>query len=237
MLRVYPAVITKAEGEDYGVVFPDLPGCVTTGETIGEAAAMAIEALAGHVGTMIQAEEPLPEPAPLDTRLPDWLADIAGKVVAAPVLVPVEIPSRSVRINISLDDALLARLDRAAAAENETRSGFIARAVRELLNERQRKPQVPHLVAEGWYEAYSGAPREIGEAQSAIVREIEAALERKAAAREIGEEIAERVLRRFRGEAASTADQGSKERHGAGQTLPQSSPSQGRHADRRKSPP
>jgi predicted RNase H-like HicB family nuclease len=138
MLKVYPAIITKAEGEDYGVVFPDLPGCVTTGETIGEAAEMAIEAVAGHVGTMIDANEPVPEPAALDTPLPDWLADIAGKVVAGPVLVPVEIPSRSVRINISLDDALLARLDRAAAAENETRSGFIARAVRELLNERQR---------------------------------------------------------------------------------------------------
>ena len=138
MLKVYPAVITKAEGEDYGVVFPDLPGCVTTGETIGEAAKMAIEALAGHVGTMVEADEPVPEPAALDTPLPDWLADIAGKVIATPVLlVPVEIPSRSVRINISLDDALLARLDRAAAAENETRSGFIARAVRELLDGRK----------------------------------------------------------------------------------------------------
>lgn len=140
MLKVYPAVITKAEGEDYGVVFPDLPGCVTTGETIAEAAEMAIEALAGHVGTMIEADQPVPEPAALDAPLPDWLADIAGKVIAAPVLVPVEIPSRSVRINISLDDALLARLDRAAAAENETRSGFIARAVRELLDARQREP-------------------------------------------------------------------------------------------------
>jgi predicted RNase H-like HicB family nuclease len=140
MLKVYPAIITKAEGEDYGVVFPDLPGCVTTGETIGEAAEMAIEALAGHVGTMIEADEPVPEPAALDTPLPDWLADIAGKIVMAPVLIPVEIPSRSVRINISLDDALLARLDRAAASGNETRSGFIARAVRELLDMRQREP-------------------------------------------------------------------------------------------------
>lgn len=139
MLKVYPAVITKAEGEDYGVVFPDLPGCVTTGETIVEAAKMAIEALAGHVETMIEANEPVPEPAELDTPLPNWLTGIAGKTVATPVLlVPVEIPSRSVRINISLDDALLARLDRAAAAENETRSGFIARAVREGLDSRVR---------------------------------------------------------------------------------------------------
>jgi predicted RNase H-like HicB family nuclease/predicted transcriptional regulator len=166
MLRVYPAVITKAEGEDYGVVFPDLPGCVTTGETVSEAATMAIEALAGHVAAMIEAEESIPEPTPLDMPLPDWLteavevvaarsdrlADAGMALLAAPplswatlqpwgasrLLVPVEIPSRSVRINISLDDALLARLDRVAAADNETRSGFIARAVRELLDARQR---------------------------------------------------------------------------------------------------
>jgi predicted RNase H-like HicB family nuclease len=93
MLKVYPAIITKAEGEDYGVVFPDLAGCVTTGETIGEAAEMAIEALAGHVRTMIEADEPVPEPAALDTPLPDWLADIAGKVVMAPVLIPSRSPA------------------------------------------------------------------------------------------------------------------------------------------------
>ena len=100
---------------------------------------MAMEALAGRIEPMIEADEPVPEPAALDTPLPDWFTGIAGKTIATPVLlVPVEIPSRSVRINISLDDALLARLDRAAAAENETRSGFIARAVREGLDGRVR---------------------------------------------------------------------------------------------------
>jgi predicted RNase H-like HicB family nuclease len=186
MLKVYPAIITKAEGEDYGVVFPDLPGCVTTGETVENAVAMAIEALAGHVGTMIEANELVPEPAAFDKPLPDWLADIAGKVVVATVLVPVEIPSRSVRINISLDDALLARLDRAAAADHETRSGFIARAVRELLDVRRREPQAP-------------APVAARETYSTI-------LDRRVANEMFAEDVAERVLSRFRREAASTAD-------------------------------
>ena len=71
MLKVYPALITKGKSTDYGVVFPDLPGCVTTGETISEASAMAIEALAGHIETMVEAGETPPEPEPLDGTLPE----------------------------------------------------------------------------------------------------------------------------------------------------------------------
>lgn len=140
MQRVYPAIVTKSGSSDYGVVFPDFPGCVTTGETINEAAAMAIEALAGHLETMVEAGEPIPEPAPFDAPLPDWLADIAAESAGMPVLtVPVEIPGRAVRINISLDEGLLRRLDRAASADHESRSGFIARAVRELIEARRHE--------------------------------------------------------------------------------------------------
>ena len=49
------------------------------------------------------------------------------------MLVPVELPGRFVRTNITLDTALLARLDAAAAAAGMSRSGFIAEAVRARL--------------------------------------------------------------------------------------------------------
>ncbi|HZU89282.1 MAG TPA: type II toxin-antitoxin system HicB family antitoxin [Stellaceae bacterium] len=132
MLRVYPAIISKHEDTDYGVVFLDFPGCITTGETIREAAEMALEALSLHVEGMVENSEPLPEPSPPDAPLPDWLADLPDHTVAR-VLIPVEIRGRAVRVNITLDEGLLARLDKAARAEGETRSGFIARAVRERL--------------------------------------------------------------------------------------------------------
>jgi predicted RNase H-like HicB family nuclease len=135
MLRFYPALIgQEADGPDdgYGVVFPDFPGCVTGGETVQEAAAMAAEALAGHVEAMTEAGEPLPEPSPPDAPLPDWLSEAPGRTTAT-VLIPVEIPGRAVRINVSIDEGLLARLDRAAAQTGETRSGLIARAVREAI--------------------------------------------------------------------------------------------------------
>ncbi len=49
------------------------------------------------------------------------------------VMVPVELPGRSARANVTLDEGLLARVDSAAAAAATSRLGFIAEAVRERL--------------------------------------------------------------------------------------------------------
>jgi predicted RNase H-like HicB family nuclease len=137
MLRYYPALIVQDtdDGPDdgYGVIFPDLPGCTSAGDTVQEAGVRAVEAAELHIEGMVADGEPLPEPSPPDAPLPNWLADVPCRIVAR-VLVPVEIPGRAVRINISLDEGLLARLDRAAAARGETRSGLIARAVRDAIS-------------------------------------------------------------------------------------------------------
>ena len=136
MLRYYPALIVQDEGDGpdagYGVVFPDLPGCTSSGDTVQEAATNAAGALAGHVDVTLDAGEDIPPPSSLDAPLPDWLQTAPGKI-AAHVLVPVEMPGRSVRTNITLDEGLLARLDAAATAEGMSRSGFIAQAVRDRL--------------------------------------------------------------------------------------------------------
>lgn len=135
VLRYYPAIIARDDGTDYGVVFPDLPGCVSTGETVQEAARCAAEALAGHIGSMVEHGDPVPDPSAPDAPLPDWLVDEdeaeAGEVVR--VLVPVEMPGKTVRVNVTMDEGLLRRLDAAAAAEGNTRSGFLAQVVRERL--------------------------------------------------------------------------------------------------------
>ena len=41
----YLALVTKEEGSDWNIVFPDLPGCVTAGRSLDEAVAFAEEAL------------------------------------------------------------------------------------------------------------------------------------------------------------------------------------------------
>jgi predicted RNase H-like HicB family nuclease len=50
------ALIHKESDSDFGVSFPDFPGCVTAGRTIDEAKDMAREALSGHVRVMTEKE-------------------------------------------------------------------------------------------------------------------------------------------------------------------------------------
>jgi predicted RNase H-like HicB family nuclease len=128
-IRHYPAIIEAGDEPGYGVFFPDLPGCVSAGDTLQEAALMAAEALELHVAGMIEDGEPLPEPTPLD-RI-EVEPDIRE---AARLLVPVELPAaRAVRVNVTLDEGLLKTVDRAAARLGYTRSGFLAEAARRML--------------------------------------------------------------------------------------------------------
>jgi predicted RNase H-like HicB family nuclease len=134
-LHYYRALLVQDADDDpndgYGVVFPDLPGCASAGDTRLEAAQHAAEALSGHVALMLDGGDSLPVPSEIGAALPDWLDD-AG-VVAGEVLVPVDLPGRSVRANITMDEGLLGKIDRAARASGSTRSGFLAEAARAWL--------------------------------------------------------------------------------------------------------
>ncbi len=56
----YVGVVTKEDGSDYSVHFPDLPGCSSAGKTMATARRMAAEALAFHLEGMAKKGEPLP---------------------------------------------------------------------------------------------------------------------------------------------------------------------------------
>ena len=59
----YIAVVHKEPASDYGVSFPDFPGCITAGTTIDEAKDMASEALLLHVEGLREDGEPRPAPS------------------------------------------------------------------------------------------------------------------------------------------------------------------------------
>jgi predicted RNase H-like HicB family nuclease len=120
----YPATIDKDPDSDYGVVFPDFPGCVSAGSTIDEAITMAAEALALHVTGMIEDGEALPPPTPADAII----ADPDVRMICI-VMVPVTMPAKIKRINITIDERLLAQID----AVSKNRSGFLADAARRAL--------------------------------------------------------------------------------------------------------
>ena len=85
-MRAYIALIHKESTSDYGVSFPDLPGCVSAGVTLDEARAMAEEALALHIDGMVEDREPLPEPSSMEAVMADREnRDAVANLVPAPI--------------------------------------------------------------------------------------------------------------------------------------------------------
>ena len=121
------ALLRKEPGSDWGVEFPDVPGCVTAGETVAEARHMAIEALQFHLDGMEEDGLALPTPATSEDSVD--LTKFAQNETLIVTRVPTELPSRTVRVNVSIQDRTLARLDAAAKEAGTTRSGMITRLV------------------------------------------------------------------------------------------------------------
>lgn len=117
------------EGGAYGISFPDFPGCVSGGATLDEALARGRETLAFHVAGMIEDGDALPSLRSLTElkRDKDFVEDSDGAVIVA---VPVDLPGKAVRVNVSIDEALLEAIDRRARALGQSRSSFLAEAAR-----------------------------------------------------------------------------------------------------------
>jgi predicted RNase H-like HicB family nuclease len=116
----YIAYLHKEKDSDYGVSFPDFPGCITAGRTLEEARRMAVEALALHIRGMVEDGTTVPEPSKLGDLQGD--PDLQHGVAA---LVSAELPSKRVRVNITATESQIAEIDRLAEKAGMTRSGYI----------------------------------------------------------------------------------------------------------------
>jgi predicted RNase H-like HicB family nuclease len=70
-MPAYIALVRKDPNSDYGVEFPDFPGCITAGKNLEEARALAEEALRFHIEGMIEDGEPLPRPSQFEEIMSD----------------------------------------------------------------------------------------------------------------------------------------------------------------------
>lgn len=127
----YIALLRKDPLSDFGVDFPDFPGCVTAGTTLDEARKMAEEALVFHVEGMLEDDEAIPEPSSLDAVMSQ-----AENQDAVAFLVPVSIPAKSVRVNITLPEPALRRIDAFVDSKGMSRSSFLAEAALEVIARR-----------------------------------------------------------------------------------------------------
>lgn len=125
----FVAFIHKEPESGYGVSFPDLPGCITVGNTLEEARALATEALALHIAGMIEDDTPVPEPSTMD----DLVAEYEAEKPIAMLLIQAGETSKSVRVNISLPEDVLRKVDHYAESHGYTRSGLLLTAVRKVI--------------------------------------------------------------------------------------------------------
>lgn len=125
------AIIHEETGQ-YGISFPDFPGCIAAGQSEEEAIRRGTEALNFHVEGMVEDKDPLPMLRTIaeirdDASLADDLHD------GVLTLVPFDLPGKSVRINISMDENLLDSVDRDASRRGQSRSAYLADAVKSRL--------------------------------------------------------------------------------------------------------
>ena len=123
---IYPALVSGS-GPACEVSFPDLP--------LPPFAASEAELLAAARSHLLRELERLEregEGWPTPTPLGDLQRQAAGRE-AALVLVDVAVDDTPVRVNISIGERLLRRIDTAAGAADMSRSGYIAAACRQRL--------------------------------------------------------------------------------------------------------
>jgi predicted RNase H-like HicB family nuclease len=126
----YIAFIHKEPDSVYGVSFPDVPGCISAGDTIDEAVRNAVEALPAHIRMLETDGDPVPEPRDFDAIAnDDSLADDRAEAMTTVIPLLRDRGGR-VRVNVSLDRGLLEAIDAAARERGLTRSAFLASAAR-----------------------------------------------------------------------------------------------------------
>jgi len=127
--RYYPAILERSS-EGVGVSFPDFDGCVSHGTSTEDAARQAEAALAMHLNSMIEDGDAIPEPTPLEAVERDPEVEEFARI-----LVRAELPGRAVRLNISIEEGLLAVIDATAKRRGMSRSAFLADAARASIRE------------------------------------------------------------------------------------------------------
>ncbi|HEY5009460.1 MAG TPA: type II toxin-antitoxin system HicB family antitoxin [Caulobacteraceae bacterium] len=125
---LFVALVTGGQANAYQARFPDIADCRAEGRDLGELLVKARQAVLDRLQALADSGETWPQPTPIEQ-----VAAGPGEIA---ILVDVAVGDPPVRVNISLGERLVQRLDAAAEARGMTRSGFIAQAVKVSLGER-----------------------------------------------------------------------------------------------------
>jgi predicted RNase H-like HicB family nuclease len=119
-------VLIDGKSGAYGVVFPDVPGCVAMGKTMDEALANAADVLRDWFDLSEEAGKTVAPPRALEKLRNDPEVTIALAQGASLASVPlIRETGRPVKENLSIDSGVLAAIDAAAGRHKLTRSGMV----------------------------------------------------------------------------------------------------------------
>ncbi|WP_300009759.1 type II toxin-antitoxin system HicB family antitoxin [uncultured Roseobacter sp.] len=126
----YVAFIHKEDESEFGISFPDFPGCIAVASDLDAVLAEGAKALAFHAEGMREDGEDIPAPSSIkdifaDSGLAGWAE--GAMVVLVPLVTDQGSPRR---INITMDPGLLRAVDDAADRRGMNRSAFLASAAR-----------------------------------------------------------------------------------------------------------
>ena len=123
-MAYFIAILHQDPGTDYGLCFPEFPGCVAAENNLEGLKAAAEEALAGHLQLLAETGAAVPPPTPIEAIMTDPdSADSLPALIHAP-----DIADPVVRVNVTFKRSTLAAIDRNAAQRGLTRSALLARA-------------------------------------------------------------------------------------------------------------
>jgi predicted RNase H-like HicB family nuclease len=131
-LRYYWAIVEKSTDGFYAFL-PDLPGATAAGESVEEALRWLAEFAADHIRDSKERDGRNPPEA---TKLEDIAHDPEAPEYGR-VLLPVELPAKAVKISVTVDEGVLARIDRAASEAGTNRSAFLTDSALRHLRELQ----------------------------------------------------------------------------------------------------
>lgn len=131
---VYPAIFDYAD-DGISIFFPDLPGCLPCAKTTEEAIHNAREAMALHLYSMEQDDDPIPQP----TRINELKLESNQIPVLIDVYMPIYrdvIENSYVRKNVTLPTWL----ERAASEKRINFSQVLQSALKERLGIKEKQP-------------------------------------------------------------------------------------------------
>lgn len=120
---LYPIHVHKDRDSAYGASFPDLPGCFAGADDLQDLPRAAQEAVEAHFH-----DEPEAIPAPSVPEAWEGHEDFEGGFWMVVDIDLSKVSTKAVRLNISLPENLVHRIDATARAQRLSRSAFLAKA-------------------------------------------------------------------------------------------------------------